>query len=138
MEELRYSRGANVKTVEGSSHRDRNAQFEYINAETTSRLKAGSPVISVDTKKKELVGPFKNNGRTWQSKEDPANVSVLGFIDPELGPAGPTPMGSMTSQPILAGLALAPITMLRHLHYKPSGVGGKTSASRAIVLRRTF
>ncbi|MEX6429922.1 MAG: ISAzo13 family transposase [Ferrimicrobium sp.] len=89
LEELGYSLQSNAKTLEGSKHPDRNAQFEYINAETTSRLERGSPVISVDTKKKELVGPFKNNGRTWRPKGDPEEVNVYDFVDSKLGRANP-------------------------------------------------
>ncbi len=89
LEELGYSLQSNAKTLEGSSHPDRNAQFEYINSETTRRLEAGSPVISVDTKKKELIGPFKNNGRTWRPKGDPEKVNVYDFVDAELGRANP-------------------------------------------------
>src|SRR3989304_2864735 len=65
---LGYSLQANKKTLEGTTHPDRNAQFEYINAQVTARLEAQGPGISFDTKKKELIGRFKNNGRTWRPK----------------------------------------------------------------------
>ena len=68
LHELGYSLQANRKTFEGKSHPDRNAQFEYINAKVQAALKAGEPVISVDAKKKELVGDFKNGGQEWQPK----------------------------------------------------------------------
>ncbi|BAM07885.1 ISAzo13 family transposase [Leptospirillum ferrooxidans] len=87
--ELGYSLQANVKTLEGGDHPDRNAQFEYINAQAEDRLKRGEPVISVDTKKKELIGPFKNNGRTWRPQGDPEEVNVYDFINKELGRANP-------------------------------------------------
>lgn len=89
LQELGYSLQSNAKTLEGGKHPDRNAQFAHINAETSSRLERGEPVISVDTKKKELIGPYKNNGRTWRPKGDPEQVNVYDFIDPELGRANP-------------------------------------------------
>lgn len=85
---LGYSLQGNQKTLEGTSHPDRNAQFEYINTQTTNRLAVGEPVISVDTKKKELIGHFKNNGRTWQPKGKPTEVKVHDFIG-EGGRANP-------------------------------------------------
>lgn len=85
---LGYSLQGNKKTLEGSSHPDRNAQFEYINDQVTDRLSRGEPVISVDTKKKELVGRFKNNGRTWRPKGNPEEVKVHDFIE-EAGRANP-------------------------------------------------
>ena len=72
---LGYSLQANAKTLEGSGHPDRNAQFEHINREIELRIGQGQPVISVDTKKKELIGPYKNNGRTWRA--DPYGVYDL-------------------------------------------------------------
>ena len=68
---LGYSRQANRKTDEGTSHPDRNAQFEYINAEVLAAQAAGQPVISVDTKKKELVGNYRNAGSDWRRKAIP-------------------------------------------------------------------
>jgi hypothetical protein len=82
---LQYSLQANAKTREGSAHPDRNAQFEYINALTKAFQKRGQPVISVDTKKKELVGDFKNNGSEWQPRNQPEEVRVHDFEDKELG-----------------------------------------------------
>lgn len=84
-----YSLQANLKTKEGANHPDRNAQFEFINAQVLQRLKAGEPTISVDTKKKELVGAYRNGGREWRSKGDPARVKVHDFIDPKKGKAIP-------------------------------------------------
>ncbi len=66
-----YSLQANSKTREGGKHIDRDAQFEYINTQAKAFLAADEPVISVDTKKKELVGNFKNNGREWRRKGTP-------------------------------------------------------------------
>lgn len=82
---LHYSLQANVKTREGSFHPDRNAQFEYINNLAKAFQKRSQPVISVDTKKKELVGDFKNNGLEWQPQNQPEKVRVHDFEDKELG-----------------------------------------------------
>jgi hypothetical protein len=86
---LGFSLQANAKTREGASHPDRNAQFEHINAEVTAFQVAGEPAISVDTKKKELVGDFKNGGRELRPKGQPEPVRVHDFIIPELGRAVP-------------------------------------------------
>src|SRR5216684_4443002 len=84
-----YSLQANSKTREGSKHIDRDAQFQYINTQAKAFLTANEPVISVDTKKKELVGNFKNNGREWRPKGTPELVNVHDFIDPKLSRAVP-------------------------------------------------
>src|ERR1700690_1406802 len=86
---LGFSLQANAKTREGTSHPDRNAQFEHINAEVKASRAAGEPVISVDTKKKELVGDFKNGGRELRPKGQPEPVRVHDFAIPELGKAVP-------------------------------------------------
>ena len=84
-----YSLQANSKTREGGQHIDRDAQFHYINKQALRFLAAQQPVISVDTKKKELVGNFKNNGREWHAKGSPELVNVHDFIDPRLSRAVP-------------------------------------------------
>ena len=84
-----YSLQANRKMREGSSHPDRNAQFEYINRQVRAFQKQQQPVISVDTKKKELVGEFKNPGEEWQPKGQPAEVKVHDFPDKKMGKAIP-------------------------------------------------
>ena len=84
-----YSLQANRKTKEGSANPDRNAQFEYINAQVLEFQKRRQPVISVDTKKKELVGEFKNLGQEWQPKGRPEKVNVHDFPDKKLGKAIP-------------------------------------------------
>ncbi len=84
-----YSLQSNRKRHEGSYHPDRNGQFEYINTMVEEFQKRGSPVISVDTKKKELVGCFKNGGQEWQKKGQPMEVSAYDFIDPDKGKAIP-------------------------------------------------
>src|SRR5664279_3868896 len=76
LHEQKYSLQANRKTKEGSSHPDRHAQFEYINAKATEFLKSGQPAISVDTKKKEQVGDYKNGCREWRPKGQPEPVQV--------------------------------------------------------------
>jgi len=86
---LGYSLQANVKTLEGGTHEDRDAQFQHIYANVQEMQAAGQPVISVDTKKKELVGDFKNSGREWRPKGQPEMVRVHDFIIPELGRANP-------------------------------------------------
>ena len=87
--EIGFSRQVNRKADEGSSHPDRNAQFEYINAEVLAAQAAGQPVISVDTKKKELVGNYRNAGADWQPKGDPKRVKVHDFEDKKLGKVAP-------------------------------------------------
>ena len=89
LHELGYSLQANRKVLEGSSHPDRNAQFAYLNGAVQLQLVLGEPVISVDTKKKELVGQFKNGGRELRPKGEPEQVQVHDFIDPELGRINP-------------------------------------------------
>jgi transposase len=86
---LGYSMQSNRKTREGSDHPDRDAQFGFINATAEWFLASGWPVISVDTKKKELVGPFKNAGREWHKKGEPVEVNMHDFADPVLGKAIP-------------------------------------------------
>ncbi len=86
---LGYSLQANRKTQEGASHPDRNAQFAHLNAAIAAQLRRGHPAISVDTKKKELVGRFKNAGRTWRPRGHPEPVKVHDFLDPALGKAIP-------------------------------------------------
>jgi hypothetical protein len=82
-----YSLQANCKTREGASHPDRNAQFEYINASVQRFLKRGQPAVSVDAKKKENVGDFKNGGREWFPKGEPEKVRVYDFLIKSLGKA---------------------------------------------------
>ena len=84
-----YSLQANRKKREGASHPDRNAQFEYINATASAFLRRRQPVISVDTKKKELVGDFKNAGREWRPAGQPVEVLVHDFPDPKIKKAIP-------------------------------------------------
>lgn len=89
LHEWGYSLQGNAKTVEGAQHPDRDAQFGYINTQAEQHMAAGEPVISVDAKKKELVGDFKNTGREWQPKGSPERVRAHDFEDPVLGKANP-------------------------------------------------
>ena len=89
LDRLGYRRQVNRKSLEGGHHLDRNAQFEHINAQVTAFQAAGQPVISVDTKKKELIGPYKNAGSDYRPQGRPDEVNVHDFIDKELGKAIP-------------------------------------------------
>ena len=84
-----FSLQGNAKQVEGAAHQDRDAQFTYLNNQSAEHIAAGQPVISVDTKKKELVGLFKNGGQQWRPAGDPTRVNVHDFGDPALGKANP-------------------------------------------------
>jgi hypothetical protein len=92
-----YSLQANRKTREGRSHEDRNAQFEYINRRVVHFQKHGDPVISIDTKKKEPVGKFKNCGQEWEPQGKPEEVHVHDFPDKKLGRAIPYGVYDLTS-----------------------------------------
>jgi hypothetical protein len=89
LHELGYTLQANRKTREGSSHPDRDAQFIYLNDQVCHHQAQGQPVISVDTKKKELIGDFKNPGREWRPQGEPERVKVHDFIVPAQGKAIP-------------------------------------------------
>jgi transposase len=84
-----FSLQGNAKTIEGAQHPDRDAQFRYLNDHAKAYQAAGDPVVSVDTKKKELVGQFKNPGRQWRRKGEPVEVATHDFPDPQLGKAIP-------------------------------------------------
>ena len=86
---LGYSLQANVKVTEGRQHADRDAQFRYLNDMAAAFIDDAQPAISVDTKKKELVGDFANGGREWQREGEPERVRVHDFMDPTLGKAVP-------------------------------------------------
>jgi len=90
LREQGFSLQGNAKTIEGGQHLDRDAQFGYLNDQAEEHLAGGDPVISVDTKKKELVGPYQNGGVEWRPAGDPEQVkAVHDFIDPALGKANP-------------------------------------------------
>ena len=89
LHDMGYSLQANRKTLAGTEHPDRNAQFEHLDRAVQLQLSLGEPVISVDTKKKELVGPFKNGGRELRPKGAPEQVLVHDFLIPDLGRVSP-------------------------------------------------
>ncbi len=89
LHDLGYSLQANVKSIEGRQHRDRDAQFRYINTQVNSFLRTGDPVVSVDTKKKELVGRFRNPGRTWRRRGQPEEVFTFDYPSMAEGKAIP-------------------------------------------------
>ena len=89
LKESGYSLQANRKTREGSHHEDRDAQFRYIDQQVRRQQRDGNPAISVDTKKKELIGDFKNPGREWRPKGRPEPVRVHDFLIPDAGKAIP-------------------------------------------------
>ena len=87
--DLRFSLQANRKSLEGRQHPDRDAQFRYLNEQIRRHARRHEPVVSVDAKKKELIGSYKNKGRTWRPGKDPEKVKTHDFIDPELGKVTP-------------------------------------------------
>jgi hypothetical protein len=97
LHDLDYSLQANRKTREGSSHPDRNAQFEHISRQVRLFQRAGQPVVSVDSKKRELIGDFKNGGQEWRPAGDPEEVRAKDFPDKRLGKVTPSGVYDLTS-----------------------------------------
>src|SRR2546422_11025640 len=97
LEALGYSLQGTRKTQEGCVHPDRNAQFEHINHQVKAFQQRGQPVVSVDAKKKELVGEFANAGREYQPKGQPERVRVYDFVDKNLGKANPYGVYDLTA-----------------------------------------
>ena len=97
LEELNYSLQANRKTKEGSTPRDRDAQFAHMNTQVRAFQKRGQPVVSVETKKKELIGDFKNAGREWQPIGHPVEVRTKDFVDKQLGKGIPYGVYDLTA-----------------------------------------
>jgi transposase len=89
LHQLGYSLQANAKVFEGAQHPDRDAQFGYINEQVRRHLRRGEPVVSVDTKKKELIGNYKNSGREWRPAQGPRKVNTYDFVDKQAGKAIP-------------------------------------------------
>jgi hypothetical protein len=89
LQDMGFSLQGNAKVIEGKQHADRDAQFRYLAGQVSEHVAAGQPVVSVDTKKKELVGEFKNGGREYQPAGRPVRVRVHDFMDKELGKAIP-------------------------------------------------
>ena len=124
-----FSLQANAKVTEGRQHADRDAQFGYLNTQVKQHLAAGAPVLSVDTKKKELVGEFHNGGREYQPKGSPVRVNVHDFPDKELGK--PSRTASTTSPPTPAGYRSAPTTTPPPSRWRPCAAGGPPWAGTA-------
>jgi transposase len=119
---LGYSLQATRKTLEGTQHPDRDAQFHYINSLAESFLATGDPVISVDTKKKELVGRLGQAGREWQPSDIPEEVSTYDF---QLKPrAKPSPTACTTSPTTAPGSRSGSTTTRRSSPWPPSSNGG--------------
>lgn len=122
LHEAGYSLQANRKTTEGKQHPDRDAQFGHINAQVRSFHSGRQPVISVDTKKKELVGDFKNGGKEWHPKGTPEEVRVHDFKDNELGKAIPYGVYDLASNE--GWVSVGSPTTRRGSPWPVSGVGG--------------
>ncbi|SBV05966.1 Rhodopirellula transposase DDE domain-containing protein [Streptomyces sp. MnatMP-M77] len=118
---------ANAKTVEGAQHPDREAQFRYINDRAKEHMGVGDPVISVDTKKKELVGPYKKGGREWRPKGLPTQVRTHDFLDRQ-GLARRSLTGSTTSPRTPDGSVSARITTRPRSPLLRSVAGGRPVA----------
>jgi hypothetical protein len=114
-----------VKALEGAQHPDRDAQFRYLNEQARTHLAAGQPVVSMDTKKKELVGRFANGGREWQPSGEPEQVNLHDFPDPTLGKA--IPYGVYDLGAIAAGSGSGPTTTRRRSRSPRCGAGGSRS-----------
>ena len=95
--DLGYSLQANRKTLEGKDHPDRDAQFRYINRKVLAFQRRGQPTVSMDSKKKELVGTYKNAGREWEPKGHPTLVKSKDFPDKQLGKATPYGVYNLTA-----------------------------------------
>jgi hypothetical protein len=130
LHQFNYRLQANRKTREGSNHIDRDAQFHYINDRVKQALASRNPTISVDTKKKELVGDFKNSGREWRPKGLPEEVRVHDFVIPDSD--APCPMVSTTSPATRAGSVSASTMTPQLSQPTPFEAGGNRSAGNAI------
>lgn len=132
---LGYSLQANRKTHEGGTHPDRNAQFEHINALAKEFLAAGEPAISVDAKKKELVGDFKNPGREWSPQGEPEQVRVYDFPIPGLGRVTPYGVYDLTHNTGWVNVGIDHDTAAFAVESIRAEAGGMRSADRAIPRR---
>ena len=128
-----YSLQANKKTREGAQHPDRDAQFQHINETVKAAIAAGEPVISVDTKKRELVGDFKAVGREFEPTGRPVEVRGHDFRDDELGHAIPYGVDDLTADE--DGSASGSRGTPRRSPSTRSSAGGSTSARRATRTR---
>lgn len=138
LQQLHYSLQANNKTLEGSKDPDRNAQFEYINNQVKLFQKAKQPVISVDTKKKELIGNFKNNGREYAKKGNPVKVNVHDFPT-EQGKAAPYGVFDLTENEgyvnvgISSDTAAFAVASIRKWLYSPIGRKKYATATKLLI-----
>ena len=130
--DLGFSLQGNTKVLEGNQHADRDAQFRYLHGQVTEHAAAGQPVISVDTKRKELVGTYKNGGKEYQPAKSPEPVNVHDFPDKELRKAIRT--GSTTCPRTPDGYRSAPTTTPPRSLFKRSAAGGKPSAEQGIPM----
>ena len=131
---LGYSLQANAKTVEGRQHPDRDAQFGYINDRVTAAIAAGEPVISVDAKKKELIGEYASKGRTWRPAGNPRRPK---FTTSPASRARPYRTASTTWAPTRAGCPWAATATPRNSLCRPSAAGGPASAAPPTPARRS-
>ena len=129
LHDMGYSLQANRKTLAGTEHPDRNAQFEHLDRAVQLQLSLGEPVISVDTKKKELVGPFKNGGRELRPKGAPEQVLVHDFLIPDLGRV--SPYGVYDIARTRPGSVWGRTTIRLLLPSRASGVGGAAWGRRS-------
>ena len=138
LREQGFSLQANTKTLEGKQHPDRDAQFGYLNDQVSGHQQGGDPVISVDAKKKELVGAYKNGGKEWRPAGSPEQVKVHDFIDKELGKANPYGVYDLAADTGWVGVgtdhdtaAFAVQTIRRW--WQAAGAGAYPGASRLLI-----
>jgi hypothetical protein len=124
----RYTLQRTLKTEEGAQHPDRDAQFRDVNEQAKQQLAAGQPVVSVDTKKKELVGRYANGGREWRPPGEPEPVLVHDFPDQELGKA--IPYGVYDLGANAGWVSVGPTTTPPRSRYRRCGAGGSRPAGR--------
>jgi hypothetical protein len=128
LKQQRYTLQRTLKTEEGAQHPDRDAQFRYVNEQAKQQLAAGQPVVSVDTKKKELVGRYANGGREWRPQASPNRCWYM--TSPTRSSARRSPTGSMTWEPTRAGCRLGPTTTPPRSRWPRCGAGGSRPAGR--------
>ena len=128
-----YSLQGMAKVLEGRQHTDRDDQFRHINAMITAFRDAGDPVVSVDTKKKEQLGPYHRDGRSWRPKGSPVRVRDHDFPDEKLGKI--TPTGSTTSPRTPGSSPSAPVMTPRRSRCTRCGCGGSARAASATPAR---
>lgn len=133
---LGYSLQGNQKTKEGSSHPDRNAQFRYIYDRVQNFQQREQPVVSVDAKKKELFGDFKNSGKEWRPKGEPEPVRIYDFIDKKLGKVNPYGVYDQTAN--VGWVSVGSITILRYLQLRQYAGGGKKWGKCFIPMLRNY